>query len=282
MCSPQVAKVVRERIEKEGLPQVSRRNFLRLGGLTAAGLAVGSAALPMRVTRAQGAAEIIDLSHVFATTVPTYDLAATPTRSDVVTVDKDGFYIQEWTFGEHTGTHVDVPAHFIGDGQTVDDYAISNLVGSAVVIDISEKAKDDADAAVTADDIKAWESKNGEIPEGAIVCMYSGWEERWSDVAAFRNADDQGVQHYPGFGADAAEFLVKERAIHGIAVDTLSQDPGNSTTFPVHYAILGAGLIGIENVANLGQLAGKQATIICGVPRWEKGSGGPCRVLAMV
>lgn len=281
MCSPQVAKVVRERIANEGLPQVSRRNFLRLGGMGAAGLALASA-LPLRVARAQTMGEIVDLSHVFATSVPTYDPAATPTRSDVVTVAKDGFYIQQWTFGEHTGTHVDIPAHFIGDGQTVDEYPAGNLVGAAVVIDISDKAKDDADAVVTADDIKAWEAANGEIPEGAIVCMYSGWDERWNDIVAFRNADDQGVQHYPGFGADAAEFLVAERAIHGIAVDTLSQDPGNSTTFPVHFAILGAGLIGIENIANLAQIAGKQATLICGVPRWEKGSGGPCRVLAMV
>ncbi len=283
MCSHEVCNAVQARIAKEGPPNISRRGFLRLGGLTAAGLAVASVGgLPSRRIAAHDIAEIVDLSHVFSTNVPTYTLGQVPVRKDQVTVAKDGFYIQEWAFPEHCGTHVDVPAHFIADGQTADDYPVGNLVGTAVVIDISAKAADDADAVVTADDIMAWEAANGEIPEGAIVCMYSGWESRWSDAEAFRNADADGMQHYPGFGADAAEFLVSERAIHGVAVDTLSQDPGNSAAFPVHYSILGAGLIGIENIANLAKIAGKKATIITGLPRWEKGSGGPARVLALV
>ena len=87
--------------------------------------------------------------------------------------------------------------------------------------------------------------------------MYSGWEERWNDIAAFRNVDNQVSHHFPGFGVDAAEFLVSERAIHGIVSDTLGLDSGKLTSFPVHHVILGAGLIGIKNVANLAQIVGK-------------------------
>lgn len=283
MCSPEIAKVVRERIAREGLPQINRRSFLKLGGAAAAGLAA-AAALPVRLARAyeEGMGEVVDLSHVFATDVPVYVLGATPTRTTQVTVQNDGFYIQQWTFGEHTGTHVDIPAHFIADGATVDNYDAALLVSPAVVIDISAKAAENPDATLDVADIEAWEAANGEIPEGALVCMYSGWDAKWSDALAFRNADDAGVQHYPGFSADAARFLLEQRDIHGIAVDTLSLDPGNSTTFDVHVLILGAGKYGIENVANLGSLMGKAATIICGVPRFQEGSGGPCRVLAMV
>lgn len=281
MCSPEIARVVNERITKEGRPQFSRRNFLRLGGMAAAGLAVVSS-VPARVARAQAMGQIVDLSHVFGTNVPTYVPTDTATRETTVTVKDNGFYIQRWSFGEHTGTHADIPAHFIEGGETVDNYGVELLVSPAVVIDISAKAAEDANAMLTADDIAAWESANGEIPAGALVCMYSGWESKWDDVAAFRGDPGDGSLNFPGFGPDAAQFLLEERDIHGIAVDTLSLDPGNSATFDVHVAVLGAGKYGVEGVANLAQLIGKQASVVVGVPRWEQGSGGPARVLAMV
>jgi kynurenine formamidase len=282
MCSPKIAEVVRERIAQEGRPSVSRRNFLRLGGMTAAGLAVASAGLPMRVSRAQEMmSEIIELSHVFGPNMATYTPGEAPTVEPMVTVEANGFYIQRWNFPEHCGTHMDIPAHFIADGETVDNYAPSSFFSPAVVIDISEKAASDDDAMLELADIEAWEAANGEIPAGAVVAMYSGWDSRWSDLEAFRNADADGAQHYPGFSGEAAQFLVSERDIHGIAVDTLSLDIGASTTFDVHVTILGAGKFGLENVANLGSMVGRSATIISLPPRYEAGSGGPCRIVAM-
>lgn len=281
MCSPEVAKVVSERIKHEGRPVFSRRNFLKMGGLTAAGVAVAGLA-PVRRIQAQDMAEVVDMTHIFSVEVATYVPGVVPSRSDRVTVANDGFYIQDWNFSEHTGTHIDIPAHFIADGVTVDEYPANLLVSPAIVIDIAARAEADPDALVTVDDLTAWEAENGEIPAGALVCMYSGWESRWGDIAAFRNADADGVMHFPGFSGDAAKWLVEERDIHGIAVDTLSLDNGPSTTFDVHYTILGAGKYGIENVANLASIKGKAATVVAGVIRWEKGSGGPLRVLGMV
>lgn len=283
MCSPKVAEIVRERTKNLSRKQnhVSRRDFFRLGGITAAGLAVASA-LPARVAHAQSMSEVVDLSHVFATSVPTYLLGEGPAREDFVTVAANGFYIQKWNFGEHAGTHMDFPAHFVEGAETVDVYDPSLLVSPAVVIDISAKAADDADAALEVADIEAWESENGEIPAGAVVFLYSAWDEKWSDPLAFRNADENDVQHYPGFSAEAATFLVEERDIHGVGVDTLSLDPGNSATFDAHVTFLSAGKYGIEGVANLKSIMGKQATIVAGVPRWEEGSGGPARILAMI
>jgi kynurenine formamidase len=277
---------VRERIEKEGRPTLSRRNFLRLGGVTASGLAVASVTgvglHPARRAHAQDMmGEVVDLSHVFATQMPTYLLGETPTRETFVTVQANGFYIQKWALGEHAGTHLDIPAHFVADGETVDVYAASNYLSPAVVIDISAKAMENPDAMLEVSDIEAWESTNGEIPAGALVFMYSGWDARWPDIETFRNADADGMMHFPGFGPDAATFLVEERDIHGIGVDTLSLDIGASTTFDVHLTILGAGKYGIEGVANLAAIKDGPAQVFVGVPRWEAGSGGPCRVLAM-
>jgi kynurenine formamidase len=283
MCSPKVAEVVRNRLEKEGLPHLSRRNFMRLGGLTAASVAAVSVFNPATIARAQDAAsEVIDLSHVFGTNVPTYLVGEGPQREDFVTVENDGFYIQRWNFTEHAGTHVDIPAHFVADAQTVDDYPADLLISPAVVIDISAKAAEVDDATLDVADIEAWESANGEIPAGAVVFLYSGWDTRWNEPETFRNADADGVQHYPGFSAEAATFLVTERDIRGIGVDTLSLDVGSSTTFDVHVIILSAGKYGIEGVANLAAIKDRQATVFVGVPRWEKGSGGPARILALI
>jgi kynurenine formamidase len=283
MCSPEVAKVVRERIQKEGLPDISRRNFLRLGGVAAASASISSLVSPILAARAhESAGEVIDLSHVFGTNIPTYLIGENPQREDYVTVENDGFYIQRWTFTEHAGTHVDIPAHFVADGETVDNYPADLLVAPAVVIDISAKAADSADAALDVADIEAWESANGEIPAGAVVFLYSGWDAKWDDPEAFRNADADDVQHYPGFSPEAATFLVENRDIRGIGVDTLSLDVGTSATFDVHLTILSAGKYGIEGVANLAAIKDRAATVIVGVPRWEEGSGGPARVLALV
>lgn len=280
MCSPKVAQIVRERIQNEGL---SRRNFLRLGGVTATSAAVASLLGSATTAQAQEATgEVIDLSHVFGTNIPTYLPGENPQHEDFVTVEKDGFYIQRWTFTEHAGTHVDIPAHFVADGETVDNYPAELLIGPSVVIDISAKAAENPDATLDVADIEAWESANGEIPAGAIVFLYSGWDAFWNEPDAFRNADADGVQHYPGFSAEAATFLVEQRDIRGVGVDTLSLDPGNATVFDAHVIILSAGKYGIEGVANLGMIRDRQATVFVGVPRWEKGSGGPARVLAVL
>lgn len=283
MCHGEVAKTVQERVRKEGLPRLSRRNFLRFGGLTAAGLAVAPSltlARPIRQEALLG--EVIDLSHVFSPNVPTYVPTDTATRETTVTVENDGFYIQRWSFGEHTGTHADIPAHFIAGAETIDVYEPSVFLSPAVVIDIAAKAEENPDATLDVADIEAWESANGEIPAGAVVMLYSGWDTRWNDVAMFRNADADGVMHFPGFSPEAATFLMEQRDIHGIGVDTLSLDPGISSTFDVHLTVLGAGKYGLEGVANLAAIKDRPGTMVfVGIPRWEQGSGGPCRILAV-
>lgn len=280
MCDEHVMKVVQQRLKQE--PQLSRRNFLRAAGITAAGVAVASRVARPRPAFAQEMmGEVVDLSHILSTDVPLY-AGAQPTRETLVTVENDGFYSQLWTFGEHSGTHVDAPGHFTAGGTLIDQVEASGLVGPAAVVDISARAAEDADAMVMVEDLMAWEEANGEIPAGAFVAMYSGWEAFWDDDAAFKNTGDDGLYHFPGFGADAVNWLLENRDINGVLVDTMSLDIGASSTFDVHINLLGAGKIGVENVANLSSIMGQQAMVMVGVPRYQEGSGGPCRVLAMI
>ncbi|HWV34750.1 MAG TPA: cyclase family protein, partial [Thermomicrobiales bacterium] len=199
----------------------------------------------------------------------------------VKTFADNGFYAQQVSFWEHTGTHLDSPAHFDEGNITAELIPAVNLYAPLVVVDISARAADDPDAALTVDALLAYESEYGEIPAGAFVAMDSGWSVRWDDPETFVNLDADGVQHYPGFHPDAAEFLVTQRDIVGIGVDTLSQDPGNSTDFGTHITILGAGKYGVEGLAQLDLAQRAGAMIFVGGPKHEHASGGPARVIAL-
>jgi kynurenine formamidase len=110
--------------------------------------------------------------------------------------------------------------------------------------------------------------------------MRSGWDARAGDPDAYKNADADGVYHFPGFGIDAVEYLLDRERAAVIGVDTLSLDPGNSATFPVHNTWLPSDRYGLENIANLAAIPPRGAQLIVGVIPWEEGSGGPLRLLA--
>ncbi|MDR7519823.1 MAG: cyclase family protein [Armatimonadota bacterium] len=276
MCGPLVMEAVQKR--------VSRRDVLRLAGAATVavvgaqwldGTEVLAAPMGMRFSRIQ------DLTHTLKPTFPSF--SGQPVfKSDVaVTVKKDGYYALNISYFEHIGTHMDAPAHF-GDGApTVNQLAPSTLVAPVAVIHVHERAASDPDTRVTPDDIRAWERRHGRLPGGAAVFMHSGWESRVGSVQAFRNPDAGGVMHFPGFHPEAAEFLLRERDVVGIGVDTLSLDYGASKDFKTHTTWLPAGRWGLENLANLAKIPPRGAWVFVGAPKVAGGSGGPCRVMAM-
>lgn len=294
MCAPEVMASVRDRVRKGA--GVDRRRFIGGAGVIAAagalvplhGLAQGATPVaPLGATPLAGGGSIsfesvVNLSHSLTPESPVWPDRQPFGVDTATTVAVDGFYANILTYHEHVGTHVDAPAHFVDGGATVDAIGPERLVAPLVVLDVTAQAERDEDYAVSVDDILAWESEYGPLPEGAFVAFTSGWDTRFSDPEAFVNLDAEGIQHYPGFAPDAAVFLVEQRSIVGIGTDTLSQDPGNSTDFGTHVAILGAGLYGIEGAANLGSVPASGATVIVGAPNHAGGSGGPARLLALV
>lgn len=235
------------------------------------------------VARAEAATwqKVLDLSHTLSSATPIWPGFAPIQIQTLVTHDKDGFYANQWTVHEHHGTHLDAPLHFGKGKWAADEIPEASLVCPAVVIHVHERAKTNADTLVTVNDLKAWEGKHGRIPRGAAVLMHSGWEARIGDQTAYRNMDDKQTLHFPGFSPEAADFLLKERQINGIGVDTLSLDYGASKDFKVHYSVLPANKWGLENVANLAKLPERGATVFVGLPKVRGASGGPTRVLAV-
>jgi kynurenine formamidase len=260
----------------------SRRGFFK--GVVAAAMAAGATRIVTATGPARAAemkfSSVHDLTHTLYPDFPTYFGKPGLQIENVYNFAKDGFNLNIWHLNEHTGTHMDAPLHFSADKEPADAVAVEKLVVPLAIVNIASRAEGNADAEVTPDDIKAWEGKNGALPDGCCVAMYSGWEKHIG-TDKFRNADANGTMHFPAFHAEAAAMLL-ERNVVGIAVDTLSLDFGASKDFKVHYMWLPTNRWGLENVANLGGLPEVGATLVVGSPKIQNATGGPSRLLALV
>lgn len=189
---------------------------------------------------------------------------------------------------EHGGTHADAPIHFAQDGRTIDQIPLAEWIGPAVKIDAREQCARDRDYLLTVEDISAWEAKYDRIPVGSWVIMYTGiGTQFYPDPKSVLGTDKKGEPafpelSFPAFSRESAEFLILERDIRGIAIDTPSTDYGRSQDFWVHRVICGAGKLGLENIANLDKLPATGATLYV-IPMLIKGgTGAPARVFAVL
>lgn len=266
MCDDEVVRSAHDEARR-----FSRRTALRMTAGAAAGTAgtaaIGAAAGP---AAAAPTGRVVDLTHVLSAGFPLW-----PGSAPVVSLPTShvgpgnrGYATRWMSFSEHSGTHVDAPAHKIGDGITVDRIAARDLVAPLAVIDISARARTDRRTTLTARDIASYESKHGRIPRRALVALHSGWQPHGGGVDA------------PGFDADAVSMLVEERGVVAIGTDTLSIDVMDAVG--AHTAILGAGRYAVEAMANLSSVPAAGATVVVGAPRFAGGTGGPARVLALV
>ncbi len=186
---------------------------------------------------------------------------------------------------EHAGTHIDAPVHFAQGQTSVDDIALDRLIGPAVVVDVRVPCAQQSDYRLSVEDLHSWELRYGRIPDGAIVIMYTGWGRFWSDASKYLGSATPGdatTLHFPGFSVEAAEFLIRERRVDGIGIDTASIDYGPSREFAVHQVINGAGKYGLENIAYLDRLPASGATLIALPMKIKGGSGGPVRIIAIL
>lgn len=230
---------------------------------------------------------IVDLTHAHSD-----ETIAWPTYPDINhTILYRGMYTDFWLeqnyyrTPDHAGTHLDAPAHFKENAERTHSIPMEKLVGPGVVINVKEKVKINKDYLVSVQDLVVWESKYGQIPKGAVVLMNSGWDKfhpNKSLVFGTRNTTDPNTFHFPSFHEDAADWLVKNRKIHILGVDTPSTDFAQSATYPVHLILAKAGISGLENVANLDMIPEHGTMVFAAVFKLYDGSGGPTRVFATI
>jgi kynurenine formamidase/D-alanyl-D-alanine dipeptidase len=186
---------------------------------------------------------------------------------------------------EHGGTHLDAPIHFFRDRQTVEAIPVERLAGPAYVLDVRKQAAVDPDYRLTVEDVARWEASHGRIAPGAIVLLRTGWSERWPDRRRYLGDDTPGritELHFPAYGKEAAELLVKERGAAVLGLDTASLDHGPTKDFPVHRVAAEANVPGLENLTGLEALPETGAYVVALPMKIAGGSGAPVRVIAFL
>lgn len=200
-----------------------------------------------------------------------------------------GYYYSSNAFfsPEHGGTHLDAPVHFAKGKWSTDEIPLEKLQGEAVVIDVSEKTAGNADYQITVDDITAWEKEHGQIGDGVILLFRTGWGKYYPDAAKYLGTAEKGEAattrlHFPSIHPDLAAWLIKNRNIKAVGVDTPSIDFGQSKDFKTHQLLYAENIPGFENVANLELLPATGAYVIALPMKIKAGSGGPLRMMAWV
>jgi kynurenine formamidase len=230
--------------------------------------------------------QFVDLTHAFSPDIPHWKGFSKETVRTMYSYTPDGFFVQEFCHVGQWGTHVDPPAHFVKGGRTVDQIAPKDMVMPLVVLDIHEQVARNPDYVLSLDDIKAWETRNGPVPQHAFVALRTDWSKRWAGGnAAMANKDARGVSHYPGWSLPALQYLYETRHIEASGHETTDTDPGLVTskdTYPLESWILHHDHYQIELLANLDKVPESGAIALVTFPKPAGGSGFPARVIAVL
>lgn len=243
-----------------------------------------------------GAIRVVDLTQSLQTDTPIIQLPpefgkSWPFRLEEISkYDSRGpaWYWNNFSCGEHTGTHFDAPVHWVTgkdhSNNTTDTIAANKFIAPACVIDVSKEVASNPDFLLTVEYVKAWEAKHGMIEAGSWVLMRTDWSKR-KNPEAFLNIKEDG-SHVPGPDPALVPFLAKERNVIGWGTEGVGTDAGQAfrfdPPFPCHSGMHGSNKFGLASLVNLDQLPPKGAVLVASPLKIVGGSGSPCRVLAFV
>jgi kynurenine formamidase len=230
----------------------------------------------------------VDLTHALAEDSPFWPTAE-GFRHEVASYGPTpgGWFYSSYNLqlSEHGGTHLDAPIHFAEGRQTTDQVPLDRLIGPAAVIDVTRQSSANRDYRFTVADVEAWEKANGRLADGSILLFHTGFSKFWPDRKRYMGTEERGPDavaklHFPGLSEELARFLVEQRKVAAVGLDTPSLDYGQSKDFIAHRILLGANIPGFENVADLHLLPPKGATVVALPVKIRGGSGGPLRIVA--
>ena len=208
---------------------------------------------------------VVDCSHHYENAMPLMEGIAPPEFTDLATVARDGYAMSRYAFTNHSGTHIDAPAHQIEGGATLDEIPLTRLVTDAVVVDCRTLAP----GSVALGDV---EGQIADVRPNDLVLFCSGNDRNWGTTAYWQG------WCYPD--EEASEALIA-RQVSGVGFDGPSADPVDSVTYDLHHIWLSAGCVILENLRSLTELP-PRCPIVCAPLKVRGANGGPVRVLGLV
>ena len=233
-------------------------------------------------TNPLGVSKVVDLSHTIDQNIPLWPGDPPMKFTTVANFKDDGYYLRKFSIGEHSATHMNAPNSFHADGVGIDHYRPEDLIREAVVIDVKDKAAADPDYVFSLDDLKAWEKEHGEVPADSVVLLNTGWTKYWRNPQKFFGLDGKGGLHFPGFDGDTTKYLLNQRDIAGVGIDTHGVDPGQDTAYRTNTQVLSQPRIVLENLTNLDSLPATGASIVIAPLKLKDGSGSPATVTGLI
>ncbi len=244
---------------------------------------------------ASGDMRVIDLTQTLA---PDFPIIALPPElgqcapfrlEEISRYDERGpaWYWNNFSTGEHTGTHFDAPIHWVSGkdlpNNAVDTIDPTKFIAPAAVIDCSAECQADPDFLLTVPFVEAWEARHGLIDPGSWVLLRTDWSKK--PPAEFAGLREDGP-HTPGPTPEVVKWLVEVRDVYGFGTETIGTDAGQAHHFvppyPAHFYMHGKGRFGLQCLTNLDLLPPKGAVIVAAPLKIKQGSGSPLRVLALV
>jgi kynurenine formamidase len=251
---------------------------------------IGSACTRAPADQRWPAGTLVDLSHEYSAETVFWPTAETFRLEKVADgVTPQGYYYAANNFAtsEHGGTHIDAPVHFAKGRRSVEQIPLDQLVGDAMVVDVTSASASQPDYRVTIDDFTAWERANGELPAASIVLIRTGYSRFWPDAARYLGTAERGDAavaklHFPGLQPDAAKWLAETRRVKAVGLDTASIDYGQSTMYEAHRILYERDVPAFENLTSLDRLPPRGAFIVALPMKIKGGTGAPLRAMAIV
>jgi kynurenine formamidase len=244
---------------------------------------------------ASGSVEVVDLTNPLSASTPTLRLPPPFANLIDFRLEQVSAYDEPGPFwkhhnvhtGEHIGTHLDAPVHWVSgrDGLDVSQIPPARLVGPAAVLDFTAETAADPDFLLEVEHVQAWQAEHGALEPGSWLLYRTGWDAYADSQERFLNADENGP-HTPGVSVACAEWLAAHTPISGFGVETVGIDAGLAGAmdppFPMHFHLLGHDKYGLTSLQNLAGLPPTGALLVVAPLPIVGGTGSPARVLALV
>ncbi len=210
---------------------------------------------------------------------------------DTVTygINDKGYFYSSFLYAaeEHGGTHFDAPLHFTENGRSIEQILPEEFTGEGICVDVSGKALADRDYLITQKDFLLWEKMNGAIPAQAIVLLRTGFGQYWNDPLQYTGTLKSGAEgvaelHFPGLDPAAALWLIEERNVKAVGIDTPGIDYGQSADFLTHRTLFSHNVTAYENVAHLESVPARNFYVVAAPMKIKGGSGAPLRLLVWI